>query len=394
MLSVRSLQDGCRIRSRASPSQRSRSMNRSCGATIPPSPTLPAEDLVELARWLRSQRDRAQGIVRNRRRIRRGKAEAQGTATETASERGLVRQETGLRARPQTGQQQAASDQRRSPQGQRRTASLHAALARRQATVAHHPSPGWYDQRVQACVRKQSSRRRTNVPPGRIGSVSQAGKAFQAARDQARRLKTGPVLLINVTSPNPRAGPQEATTCMKWNFFTAHQPRIASATAAYPRTRRLDLLRSFPLLDARREAPFDRIVYTAAQIFRTPIALISFVDAADRQWFKASVGLAQPDLRTKRSPSAIRPSCPTPVFTIEDATLSTPASSTTRWSPPNPSSGSTPASPVDRRRRQPHRRPLRAGHPPPHPHPLPRPATAGCSAAASIESAGRPRHDV
>ena len=47
-------------------------------------------ELVELARWLRSQRTRAQDIIRDRRRVRRGKADPRSIADETSSERGLA----------------------------------------------------------------------------------------------------------------------------------------------------------------------------------------------------------------------------------------------------------------------------------------------------------------
>jgi GAF domain-containing protein len=56
-------------------------------------------------------------------------------------------------------------------------------------------------------------------------------------------------------------------------------------------TRRLETLYSYNILDTPREHRFDRIVFMAAQVFRVPIASITFVDA-NRQWFKASVGFS------------------------------------------------------------------------------------------------------
>jgi hypothetical protein len=50
---------------------------------------LARDELIELARWLRSRRARARDIVRERRRVRRGKAEPRGAAAEPPSERGL-----------------------------------------------------------------------------------------------------------------------------------------------------------------------------------------------------------------------------------------------------------------------------------------------------------------
>jgi signal transduction histidine kinase len=54
--------------------------------------------------------------------------------------------------------------------------------------------------------------------------------------------------------------------------------------------RRLQALYRLCLLDTPAEMRFDRIVRTAARVFRVPIALVSLVDG-DRQWFKARVGL-------------------------------------------------------------------------------------------------------
>ncbi|MBT8103414.1 MAG: sensor domain-containing diguanylate cyclase [Gammaproteobacteria bacterium] len=55
-------------------------------------------------------------------------------------------------------------------------------------------------------------------------------------------------------------------------------------------TRRLETLRGLKLLDTLPEERFDRVTRLAKQIFSTPIALVSLVDA-DRQWFKSVQGL-------------------------------------------------------------------------------------------------------
>ena len=57
---------------------------------------------------------------------------------------------------------------------------------------------------------------------------------------------------------------------------------------------RLDALRSLEILDTPAEEAFDRITRMAAELFETPIALISLVDAS-RQWFKSKVGISPPE---------------------------------------------------------------------------------------------------
>lgn len=64
---------------------------------------------------------------------------------------------------------------------------------------------------------------------------------------------------------------------------------LAPAIPANER-QRLKTLRDMKLLDTPPEERFDRITRLARQVFSTPIALVSLVDA-DRQWFKSSQGL-------------------------------------------------------------------------------------------------------
>lgn len=53
---------------------------------------------------------------------------------------------------------------------------------------------------------------------------------------------------------------------------------------------RLAALRKLKILDSPYETLFDCIARAAAEICRTPFALITFVDE-DRQWFKSCIGL-------------------------------------------------------------------------------------------------------
>jgi len=48
-------------------------------------------------------------------------------------------------------------------------------------------------------------------------------------------------------------------------------------------------LASYGVIDTQRDAAFDRLVFTTAQMFRVPIAIIALEDG-DRLWFKARVG--------------------------------------------------------------------------------------------------------
>ncbi|RME68391.1 MAG: GAF domain-containing protein [Verrucomicrobia bacterium] len=53
---------------------------------------------------------------------------------------------------------------------------------------------------------------------------------------------------------------------------------------------RLDALRRYQILDSDAEKAYDDLAELASVICGTPVALVSLVDA-DRQWFKARVGL-------------------------------------------------------------------------------------------------------
>ncbi|KAF1329162.1 Lateral signaling target protein 2, partial [Globisporangium splendens] len=55
---------------------------------------------------------------------------------------------------------------------------------------------------------------------------------------------------------------------------------------------RLDVLRSFEIMDSPTEDVFDIICDLASNALKSPIAAVSLLDE-DREWFKASVGLAQ-----------------------------------------------------------------------------------------------------
>lgn len=57
-------------------------------------------------------------------------------------------------------------------------------------------------------------------------------------------------------------------------------------------TERLEVVRSFEIMDSPTEDVFDIICDLASNALKSPIAAVSLLDE-DREWFKASVGLAQ-----------------------------------------------------------------------------------------------------
>jgi serine/threonine protein kinase len=67
-------------------------------------------------------------------------------------------------------------------------------------------------------------------------------------------------------------------------------PRRRPAPLPDSEARRLDALKRYDLLDTPPEAEFDDLVRLAARFCATPMALISLVEA-DRQWFKAKLGI-------------------------------------------------------------------------------------------------------
>ena len=68
--------------------------------------------------------------------------------------------------------------------------------------------------------------------------------------------------------------------------------KLSYTPAAFPDDEewRLQSLRDLNVLDTAPEAEFGALVKVASMVCGVPISLISLVDA-DRQWFKADVGL-------------------------------------------------------------------------------------------------------
>ncbi len=86
-------------------------------------------------------------------------------------------------------------------------------------------------------------------------------------------------------------GPSGPTSCRRPPLRTVWwHPREAD---------RLASLASYKILDTRSEAPYDSAVQLAATLCAAPAAMVTLVDD-DRQWFKASIGLAGMGCETPR----------------------------------------------------------------------------------------------
>nr|MBA3936493.1 GAF domain-containing protein [Planctomycetota bacterium] len=81
---------------------------------------------------------------------------------------------------------------------------------------------------------------------------------------------------------------------------------------------RLAALRSYGVLDTPSEAAFDDLVRLASRICKAPLALVSLVDA-DRQWFKARVGLDASETPRDLAFCAHAILAPQEVLHVEDA---------------------------------------------------------------------------
>jgi GAF domain-containing protein len=83
---------------------------------------------------------------------------------------------------------------------------------------------------------------------------------------------------------------------------------------------RLAALHAYEILDTACEDAFDNIVHLAADLTGSPISVISLIDA-DRQWFKARVGLDETETPRAQSFCAHAILNPHEALAVADATL-------------------------------------------------------------------------
>lgn len=105
---------------------------------------------------------------------------------------------------------------------------------------------------------------------------------------------------------------------MKQAMSEGLPPGPVAAAMPPSESRRLEALRSYSVLDTEPEQVFDDLTKVAAILCDAPIALVSLVDA-ERQWFKARVGMAITETPRELSFCAHAILEPSHVFTVTDA---------------------------------------------------------------------------
>jgi hypothetical protein len=140
--------------------------------------SLPADELRSIAARLRAEHGRVRDLLREGRRARRGKGDARA-ASSAEADRATRRKQVYAAALKRVNRRFADLAHERLRAEHR--AKLKAALARRQAMQATHPSAGRTAR--EGMRAKASGRGHSGVNPRRVGSVSQANKAAQARRD-------------------------------------------------------------------------------------------------------------------------------------------------------------------------------------------------------------------
>ncbi len=94
---------------------------------------------------------------------------------------------------------------------------------------------------------------------------------------------------------------------------------MSAAPLAHDEAARLAALRDYAILDTAPEPAYDELVRLAACVGRTPIALITLVDA-ERQWFKARLGINHCETAREQSICAHALLTPDQVLVVPDAT--------------------------------------------------------------------------
>jgi hypothetical protein len=141
---------------------------------------LAGKELQALKVRLREQRDKSRVLARHRQRELRGKAEPRGKGFSGPAEHPRKRKQIFAAALKRINKE---LDRLRKLEARaEHVDAAHRALALHRAkNFVHRPAPG--DTPHHGMQPQESLRRRTKVPPSKIGSISQATKVAQAIRD-------------------------------------------------------------------------------------------------------------------------------------------------------------------------------------------------------------------
>jgi hypothetical protein len=124
-------------------------------------------------------------------------------------------------------------------------------------------------------------------------AATQGISAAQFVRDSA-------IMRLGILSG--RRGDEEATLTLQHVATGAlHSRSRFKRDTVTSDAARLEALSATALLDSPAEEAFDRLTKLAAKLLNTPVALISLVDS-ERQFFKSSVGLAEPWRSARQTP--------------------------------------------------------------------------------------------
>jgi hypothetical protein len=145
---------------------------------LPGLATLPPEELRGLAAKLRAEHAKFRDMIREGKRARRGKGEARAAAGAEAGKASRRKQVYAAALKRVNKRFEELTHERRRDEHR---AALKAALARRQAQRAQHPSAGFGAR--DGMRSKASGKGARGVNPGRIGSTSQQTRQSQARRD-------------------------------------------------------------------------------------------------------------------------------------------------------------------------------------------------------------------
>lgn len=141
---------------------------------------LDRDELQAARRRLRDTRDKERTLARQKRREMRGKAEPRGRSFPGTAEKPQLRKRVFAAALKRLNKE-FSRVRKLEARAELTKAARHALALRRAAEDVHHPAPG--DTANRGMQSLPSKRRRAGVHPSKVGSVSQATKAAQAARD-------------------------------------------------------------------------------------------------------------------------------------------------------------------------------------------------------------------